>query len=100
RMQYTGESFSEGLESVAESLTQNKVEGRAVDKSEIFPTEHSFKVRHKDRVDSLMAEWWMASLRIINARIMRLRTGKINHYVAFALLLLVLVFALSVLNLL
>lgn len=100
RMQYTGESFSEGLESVAESLTQNTVEGRAVDKSEIFPTEHSFKVRHKDRVDSLMAEWWMESLRIINARMMRLRTGKINHYVAFALLLLVLVFALSILNLL
>lgn len=100
RMQYTGESFSEGLESVVDSLTQNTVEGRAVDKSEIFPTGHSFKVRRKDRVDSLVAEWWMTSLRAINARMMRLRTGKINHYVLFALLFLLSVFLLSVFNLL
>ena len=35
----------------------------------------------------------------INARVMRLRTGKINHYVLFALAFLALVFLLSVLNL-
>ncbi len=100
RMQYTAESFSEGLESITDTLTQNTVEGRAVDKSEIFPTRHSFDVKRKDRLDTLFAQWWMELLRIINSRIMQFRTGKINHYILFALLLLVLVFILSLLNLL
>ena len=98
RMQYTGESFAEGLESIATSLTQNTVEGRAVGKSEIFPSAHNYNVRHKDRIDRLFAAWWMELLRLINKRIMRLRTGKINHYILFALLFLVAVFLLSLLN--
>lgn len=99
RMQYTGESFAEGLESIATSLTQNTVEGRAVGKSEIFPTQHNYNVRHKDKIDRLLAEWWVELLRIINKRIMKLRTGKINHYILFALLFLVAIFVLSLLNL-
>ncbi|MBO5330948.1 MAG: NADH-quinone oxidoreductase subunit E, partial [Alistipes sp.] len=99
RMQYTGESFAEGLESIATSLTQNTVEGRAVGKSEIFPTQHNYNIRHKDKIDRLLAEWWVELLRIINKRIMKLRTGKINHYILFALLFLVAIFVLSLLNL-
>ena len=56
-------------------------------------------MRHKDRIDRLFAAWWMELLRLINKRIMRLRTGKINHYILFALLFLVAVFILSILNL-
>ena len=99
RMQYTGESFAEGFESIATSLTQNTVEGRTVDKSEIFPSPHNYNVKHKDKVDRLFAAWWMEILRIINTRIMRLRTGKINHYILFALVFLVAIFLLSILNL-
>ena len=98
RMQYTGESFAEGLESIATSLTQNTVEGRTVGKSEIFPSSHNYNVRHKDKIDRLLAEWWVELLRIINKRIMKLRTGKINHYILFALIFLVAVFVLSLLN--
>ncbi len=100
RMQYTAESFSEGLESITDTLTQNTIKGRAVDKSEIFPTKHSFEVSRRDRLDTLFTQWWMELLRIINSRMMQFRTGKINHYILFALLLLVLVFVLSLLNLL
>ena len=100
RMQYTGESFSENLESITTSLTQNTVEGRAVSKSEIFPSAHNYHVRHKDKIDRLFAEWWVELLRIINKRIMSLRTGKINHYILFALLFLVAIFILSLFNIL
>lgn len=99
RMQYTGESFSEGLQSIATSLTQNSGEGTAVGKSEIFPTSHRFDIRHKDRFDRLFAAWWVELLRLINQRMMRLRTGKINHYVLFALAFLALVLLLSVFDL-
>ncbi len=98
RMQYTGESFAEGLESIATTLTQNTIEGRAVGKSEIFPSTHNYNIRHKDKIDRLLAEWWVELLHIINKRIMALRTGKINHYILFALLFLVAIFVLSLLN--
>ncbi len=98
RMQYTGESFAEGFESIATSLTQNTIEGRTVDKSEIFPSAHNYNVKHKDKVDKLFSAWWMEMLRIINKRIMRLRTGKINHYILFALIFLIAIFLLSLFN--
>ncbi len=98
RMQYTGESFAEGFESIATSLTQNTIEGRTVDKSEIFPSAHNYNVKHKDKVDKLFSAWWMEMLRIINTRIMRLRTGKINHYILFALIFLIAIFLLSLFN--
>jgi hypothetical protein len=98
RMQYTGESFSEGLESIATTLTQNTVEGRTVGKSEIFPSSHNYNIRHKDKIDRLFSEWWVELLRIINKRMMNLRTGKINNYILFALLFLVAIFLLSILN--
>lgn len=100
RMQYTGESFSEGLQSVATSLTHDSGEGRAIDKAEIFPAPHNFDIRHKDRLDKLFAAWWVELMRLINQRVMRLRTGKINHYVLFALAFLGLIFLLSLFNLL
>lgn len=99
RMQYTGESFSEGLQSIATPLTQQSGEGAAVGKGEIFPSTHGFDIRHKDRFDRLFTAWWVELLRLINQRVMRLRTGKINHYVLFALAFLALVFLLSILNL-
>ena len=100
RMQYTGESFSEGLESIATHLTQERIEGCTVDKGEIFPAAHNFGIRRKDRIDRLFTAWWVELLRQINMRAMRLRTGKINHYLLFALAFLGLVFLLSILNLL
>jgi NADH:ubiquinone oxidoreductase subunit 5 (subunit L)/multisubunit Na+/H+ antiporter MnhA subunit len=99
RMQYTGESFSEGLQSIATSLTQNTVEGRAVGKGEIFPSSHNYNVRHKDKIDRLLAEWWVELLRIINKRMMNLRTGRINNYILFALLFLIAIVILSLFNL-
>ena len=98
RMQYTGESFSEGLQSIATSLTQNSGEGSPVGKGEIFPRVHSFDIGHRDRIGRLFSAWWVELLRLINQRVMRLRTGKINHYILFALAFLGLVFLLSVFN--
>ncbi|MFQ6939124.1 MAG: hypothetical protein ACLRSE_01285 [Alistipes finegoldii] len=65
-MQYSGESYSEGLQSIATSLTQNSGEGGAVGKGEIFPAAHNFDIRHKDRFDKLFAAWWVELLRVIN----------------------------------
>ncbi len=96
RMQYTGESFSEGLENIGRPLLKNMVDGRSVDKSEIFPKQHNYEVRHKDKVDSLLVTWWVRLMHRINMYVMRLRTGRVNSYITFALVFLtaVLIFTL------
>lgn len=100
RMQYTGESFAEGLQSIARPLTDDSCEGSPVGRNEIIPGAHNYDVRHRDRIGSLFSAWWVETLRVLNGRVMRLRTGKINHYVLFALAFLALIFVLSVFDLL
>ena len=95
RMQYTGESFSEGLENVGRPLMKDMVDGRSVDKGEIFPSEHNYKVVHKDKVDSLLGQLWVKMMHSINGFVMRLRTGRVNNYITFALAFLFVVLILT-----
>lgn len=100
RMQYTGESYAEGVESIlAKAMTKEHVDGRTIDKSEIFPTKHSYNIRHKDKVDSLLGRWWVRLMHRINEYVMRLRTGRVNNYITFALVFLVAVLLLTLFNL-
>ncbi len=98
KMQYTGESFSEGLQSFATTMTQEKGKAESVAHQEIFPNRHTFDLKHKDKIDSLFAAWWMEMMRRINSYAMRLRTGKINHYILMALAFLALIFFCSIFN--
>jgi NADH:ubiquinone oxidoreductase subunit 5 (subunit L)/multisubunit Na+/H+ antiporter MnhA subunit len=100
RMQYTGESFSEGLESIGKPLMKNAVDGRAVDKSEIFPSPHNYRIEHKDKVDSLFGMWWVKMMHRINNWVMRLRTGRVNNYITFALAFFVVVLILTIVGIL
>jgi NADH:ubiquinone oxidoreductase subunit 5 (subunit L)/multisubunit Na+/H+ antiporter MnhA subunit len=100
RMQYTGESFSEGLENVGRPLMKDMVDGRSVDKGEIFPSEHNYKVVHKDKVDSLLGQLWVKMMHNINGFVMRLRTGRVNNYITFALAFLFVVLILTLFDVL
>ena len=100
RMQYTGESFSEGLESIGRPLMKDTIDGRAVDKSEIFPLAHKYRSRHTDKVDSLLGQLWVKLMHGINEYVMRLRTGRVNNYITFALAFFVLVLILSLVGIL
>ena len=100
RMQYTGESFSEGLESIGKPLMKDTVDGRAVDKGEIFPSPHNYRIRHKDKVDSLLGQWWVKMMHRINEYVMRLRTGRVNNYITFALAFFVVVLVLTLVGIL
>lgn len=98
KMQYTGESFSEGLENIGKPLMKDTVDGRTIDKNEIFPTRHSYDIHHKDKVDSLLGRWWMVLMHRINQYIMRLRTGRVNNYITFALVFLIAVLILTMIG--
>ena len=100
RMQYTGESFSEGLESITKPLMNHTVDGRSVEKSEIFPSEHNYRISHKDKVDSMLAQWWVKMMYRLNKYVMKLRTGRVNNYITFALVFFIVVLILTLFNLL
>jgi NADH:ubiquinone oxidoreductase subunit 5 (subunit L)/multisubunit Na+/H+ antiporter MnhA subunit len=100
RMQYTGESFSEGLESIGRPLMKDTIDGRAVDKGEIFPLAHKYRIRHNDKVDSLLGQLWVKLMHGINEHVMHLRTGRVNNYITFALAFFVLVLILSLVGIL
>ena len=97
-MQYTGESFSEGLQSIATSLTQNSGEGPRWSRARSSPMPTASTSATATASDASSRRGGSSLLRVINQRMMRLRTGKINHYVLFALAFLALVFLLSICN--
>ena len=98
KMQYTGESFSEGFERLSHGVIRSKNVGEAVGKDEIFPDPHNFETQYQDKIDSLFEAWWVGLIRRINSRFSRLRSGKVNHYILYAMLFLGLIFILSVLK--
>ena len=98
RMQYTGESFSEGWQRLTRKMTHNVGDDDKIGSDEIFPVSHNFEVKHRDKLDSLFSVWWVALIRRVNERFSALRTGKVNHYILYALLFFALVFLLSVLK--
>ncbi|MBQ2363971.1 MAG: NADH-quinone oxidoreductase subunit E, partial [Alistipes sp.] len=100
RMQYTGESFSEGLENIAKPLMKDTIDGRSVDKGEIFPTPLNYRIAHKDKVDSLLITWWVKMMHRINEYVMRLRTGRVNNYITYALVFFIVVLLLSIFDIL
>jgi formate hydrogenlyase subunit 3/multisubunit Na+/H+ antiporter MnhD subunit len=99
RMEYTGESFSEGLEHLSNSPTNiasyKNRRGEAVPHEEIFARPRGFGIRHKDSVDNLVSQRWAYFVRKVNGRLALFQTGKINHYILHALLFLVLIFLIS-----
>ncbi len=95
RMQYTGESFAEGIHELTSSLTSSSKKAQAVDKDEIFAQPRQFGVKRRDRIDSVVSARWVQLVQKINARMALFQTGKINHYVLHALVFLALVLLLS-----
>ncbi len=99
RMQYTGESYAEGLQSVAPALSGTQAGDAAPGEEDIFPDGRTFGIRRADRIASLIGQWWVELLRVVNGRVMRMRTGKVNNYILYALLFLLLVLLLSLFSL-
>ncbi len=99
RMQYTGESFSEGLQHLSNSTSHagshRQRRGGAVPKEDIFAGEQTFGIRRKDRIDRIVSDRWVYLVRKVNARLALFQTGKINHYILHALLFLVFIFLIS-----
>lgn len=94
RMQYTASSYNRELQTMpGERGAERQV--RELAEEEIFPKEHTFSTEDRDSTARAVTRWVSHRLRRWTARLALFQTGKTNHYVLHALLLLVLVLVLS-----
>ena len=101
RMQYTAESYAEGLQRLSSPLTGRSAGETGVSKDEPFAgTVPNSTGRWRDRVDSLVSGRWVFLVRKLNARLGRFQTGRVNHYVLHAVVFLAAVFLLTLLGIL
>lgn len=96
KMQYTGESFADGLGRISGRFMKNTGVAERPETDEIFPAPHRFNIGHGDKMGELFSVWWVGILRMVNTRFTRIRSGKVNHYVFFALLYLLLILVLTI----
>ncbi len=94
RMQYTASSYNRELQTMlGERGAERQV--RELAEEEIFPKGHAFSTEDRDSTAKAVTRWVSHRLRRWTARLALFQTGKTNHYVLHALLLLVLVLLLS-----
>jgi formate hydrogenlyase subunit 3/multisubunit Na+/H+ antiporter MnhD subunit len=99
KLQYTASSFSGNLEKLLIPSKNTERRMKPIDENELFPVRRRYVGEHagmrKGLIDRLLRE--------INDKLSRLaifQTGKIQHYVLFALLFMAFILVLSYLNLL
>ncbi len=95
RQQYTSSSYVSDFAHLMNPVTRYKREMKPIAEEEIFPTVRTFKGKEHDVLKSTLIN---KPLRWINKWFYKLaifQTGKIQHYILYALLFMTLVFALS-----
>jgi formate hydrogenlyase subunit 3/multisubunit Na+/H+ antiporter MnhD subunit len=98
RQQYTGDSFSGNLSELAGPLLQNREEYREVDPLDIFPARRSQRTLTSDLFGRITGGITDASWLVLK-KLARLQTGNIRHYVLYAFLFMIAIFALMYLKL-
>lgn len=94
RMQYTASSYNRELQTMwGERGAERQV--RELAEEEIFPAGHTFSTEDKDSTARAVTRWFAGGLRRWTARLALFQTGKTNHYVLHALVLLILILVLS-----
>ncbi|MDR2563481.1 MAG: NADH-quinone oxidoreductase subunit E [Prevotellaceae bacterium] len=94
KMQYSSSSFVSDFEHLANPVTRYRREIEPIAETEIFPDERKFKGKSEDIVHS--------QVNILQSRIQKIlshlaifQTGRIQHYISFALIFMVIIFVLS-----
>ncbi len=98
RQQYTATSFAYNYNHIAKPVLQTTKEMDEIKEEEIFPRERSFISHSEDIFKKLLIDrpldWFAGLLK----RIAVMQTGQIQHYILYAFVFMLLVFLLSLLN--
>ena len=98
--QYTATSYADNFRQLSSKIVQVKKEFKNFDEAEIFPKERTFETHSSDSFEDHIISQPSHILFAWLEKIAILQTGKIQHYLLYALLFLVLIFLLTYFNLL
>jgi hydrogenase-4 component B len=98
RQQYTGASFAANLSELAQPVLQNHEEYRAIAAEDIFPKKRSLHLQTTDIFSKGLGILTDLSWLVLK-KLARLQTGNIRHYILYAFIFILLIFALLYLKL-
>ena len=98
RQQYTGASFAANLSELAQPILQNHEEYRAIAAEDIFPKKRSLHLQTTDIFGKGLGILTDLSWLVLK-KLARLQTGNIRHYILYAFIFILLIFALLYLKL-
>jgi formate hydrogenlyase subunit 3/multisubunit Na+/H+ antiporter MnhD subunit len=97
--QYTSSSYSNSLSHVAYSFVSRKKKYQTIPKDEIFPAPRNFISKTTDVIEEYFINRPIRKLMLILEKSAVFQTGKIQHYLLYALLFMIFIFIIGLLNL-
>ncbi|NLA23860.1 MAG: NADH-quinone oxidoreductase subunit E, partial [Bacteroidales bacterium] len=99
KLQYTSTSYAANYHKLAKPLVRKKVEADKIEETEIFPGEKSFKTEAEDVFETKMTNKPVNRLLKLLDKIAIMQTGQIQHYILYAFVFMLIIFALTYFNL-
>lgn len=99
-MQYTSTSFASDYAKLSSPLISQKQHYQKIEEKDIFPEKRTYEVHSSDGIKEKMIDAPARFITALMRRLAILQTGKMHHYVLYALLFLLAVLILSLFNLL
>ncbi|HRY31699.1 MAG TPA: proton-conducting transporter membrane subunit [Bacteroidales bacterium] len=100
RMQYTATSYADNVAGLSGALVSLNKEMKQISPGEIFPEPANFTSHPVEKLEEWLVNRPFTALRRLLRRIAFLQTGQIRHYILYPFLFLLLIFFLTLLNLL
>jgi formate hydrogenlyase subunit 3/multisubunit Na+/H+ antiporter MnhD subunit len=97
--QYTATSYADNFRQLSSKVVNVKKDFKAFDESEIFPKKREFETHSSDIFEDHLVTAPINKLLVWFEKIAVLQTGKIQHYLLYALLFVILIFVLTYFNL-
>jgi len=99
RQQYTATSYAANFAELAAPILNEKVDYTVISEEDIFPSKRSFTLHPGDIFRSMLDSITFYSMLGLK-KIARLQTGNIQHYILYAFIFMLIIFALLYLNVL
>ncbi len=100
RMQYTATSYAENVAGLSSPIINLNKEMKPTGTEEIFPKPGTFVSHPSEKLEEWLVNRPFLALRRLLRRIAFLQTGQIRHYILYPFVFLLLIFLLTLLNLL
>lgn len=96
--QYTATSYAANFKRIAEPIFIDDSDSISYNKTEIFPKQRSYKTGTKDKLESIIIMPFANSAVLLVKKLAILQTGKIQNYIVYPLIFIILIVVLTILK--